>query len=120
MLLRSTTALAVLVLAANAAQAKDIDYVGTVETIGEAVDNTARGRVFEDLDRNSAYDEGEPGIEGVTVSNGRETATTDAEGRWELPGYADINVFATKPAGYAVPVDEVMGDCQVDGVREAG
>ncbi len=108
MLLRSTTALAVLVLAVNAAEAKDIDYVGTVETIGKAGDDTARGRVFEDLDRNAAHGEGEPGIEGVTVSNGRETASTDAEGRWELPAYDDMNVFVTKPAGYAVPVDDVM------------
>ena len=108
MLRRSTTVLGLLAAIAGPAAAMDADYIGLVEVLGEAPGATASGRVFEDLDRDSTYEEGEPGIAGVTVSNGRETATTDGEGRWSLPAYEDMNVFVTKPAGYAVPVNAQM------------
>ena len=108
MLRRSTTALGLLAAIAGPAEAKDADYIGRVETVGEAGGDTAAGRIFEDLDRDSTFDKGEPGLAGVTVSNGREVAVTDVEGRWSLPAYDDMNVFVTKPAGYAVPVNAEM------------
>jgi len=104
-----TAALAATALSAPAL-AKDPSYVGSVQVVrgdGDGAD-MARGTVFLDGNRNSVLDEGETGIEGVTVSNGRETAVTDADGRYELPAYGDMNLFVTKPAGYAVPVDEDM------------
>ena len=48
----------------------------------------------------------ETGIAGVMVSNGREVAVTGDDGSYELPAYGDMNLFITKPAGYAAPMDE--------------
>ena len=104
--LLATTAL---VVAAAPALAKDPTYVGSVQTSGKAEDqSTATGTVFLDENRNSEMDEGETGLEGVTVSNGREVVTTGADGTYEIPAYDDMNLFVTKPAGHAVPVSEEM------------
>lgn len=102
-LLVSTAALPALLLATSAG-AKDVAYIGSVEAVGAAGGDTARGTVFEDLNRNSRFDTGEPGIAGVMVSNGREVAVTDENGAYALPAYGDMNLFVTKPAGYATPV----------------
>ena len=108
-LLATTLAVAVLPgLPATPAWAKDSTYVGSVETLGRAADATARGTVFIDANRNSRLDEGERGLEGAMVSNGREVALTDAHGRYELPAYDDMNLFLTKPAGHDAPVSEEM------------
>ncbi len=90
------------------AAAKDASYVGGVQTVGEATDATARGTVFLDANRNSQLDEGEAGVEGVMLSNGREVVTTGSDGTYELPAYDDMNLFITKPADHAVPVNEEM------------
>ncbi|WP_265519590.1 calcineurin-like phosphoesterase family protein [Nitratireductor luteus] len=94
-------------LAAPAA-AKDTSYIGSVHTVSGTAANMARGKVFLDANRNARLDEGEGGVEGVLVSNGREVVKTDATGAYELPAYDDMNLFITKPAGYAVPVSEEM------------
>ena len=67
---------------------------------------TVQGRVFLDANENGKLDEGERGVEGVAVSNGREVVTTDAEGRYSLPIDGETIVRMTKPAGYAVPTNE--------------
>ena len=103
--LLATTAIAVIALPALA---KDPSYVGSVQTVGEATGDTASGTVFIDADRDSQLDEGEAGVEGVLVSNGREVTTTGADGTYELPAYDDMNLFITKPAGHDVPVSEQM------------
>ncbi|MDW8071789.1 MAG: calcineurin-like phosphoesterase family protein [Anaerolineae bacterium] len=64
------------------------------------------GVVFEDTNRNLTRDVGEPGVAGVRVSNGKEVVQTDAEGKYTLPRYDEMIVFVTKPADYAVPVNE--------------
>ena len=64
------------------------------------------GIVFADSNENGVYDEGEFGIEGVSVSNGLDVVQTDAAGRYSLPVVEDTVYFVTKPAGYMVPVDE--------------
>jgi len=91
------------------AEAKDASYVGSVQVIrdggGEPV---VRGAAFLDRNRNSQLDTGESGIPGVMVSNGREVVRTDAAGAYVLPAYDDMNVFITKPASYAVPVNADM------------
>ncbi|MEO1238877.1 MAG: calcineurin-like phosphoesterase C-terminal domain-containing protein [Pseudomonadota bacterium] len=88
--------------------AKDTSYIGSVHVVpGDGAD-TARGTVFVDANRNSVFDAGEVGLEGVAVSNGREVVLTDATGAFALPAYDDMNLFVTKPAGYAVPVDDQM------------
>jgi len=89
------------------AAAKDTSYIGSVQVVRGGGD-MARGKVFVDANRNSILDEGETGVEGVQVSNGREVVMTDADGNYELPAYDDMNLFITKPAGHAVPVDEDM------------
>ena len=103
--LLATTAL---VAAAAPALAKDPSYIGSVQTAGEAEGDTASGTVFLDADHNARLDEGETGIEGVMVSNGREVVLTGADGTYELPAYGDMNLFITKPAGHAVPLSEDM------------
>ncbi len=92
-------------LLALPAVAKDTAYTGSVDTVAGSGADMARGHVFLDANRNSVMDDGEAGIEGVMVSNGREVVVTGPEGAYELPAYGDMNVFITKPAGYAAPVD---------------
>ncbi len=100
---------AMLVACSSVAVAKDTSYVGSVQVVREpAGDATALGVVFLDANRNSVFDAGEQGVTGVMVSNGREVVITDAAGSYALPAYSDMNLFITKPAGYAVPVDTRM------------
>ena len=97
---------AALALPAAPAFAKDPTYVGSVQVVrGGAVSDIARGTVFLDADRDSRLDPGEKGIPGVMVSNGREVVVTDADGAYALPAYDDMNLFVTKPAGYATPMN---------------
>ncbi|WP_233579000.1 calcineurin-like phosphoesterase C-terminal domain-containing protein [Tautonia sociabilis] len=67
---------------------------------------TATGVVFHDRDRDGSRGDDEEGIAGVRVSNGREIATTDAEGRYELPIDDDTILFVIKPRGWMTPVNE--------------
>ncbi|MEM8625409.1 MAG: calcineurin-like phosphoesterase family protein [Pseudomonadota bacterium] len=97
-----TTALAVLL--PLGAVAKDVRYVATVQAVGAEGGDRARGQVFEDLNLDGVLDEGEPGLAGVAVSNGREVVLTDRDGRYALPAYGDMNLFVTKPAGFSTPV----------------
>ena len=71
-----------------------------------AAAETARGRVFDDLNRNGVLDAGEPGIAGVRVSDGVKVAQSDVQGTYELKIGDEAVIFVTKPRGYAVPVDE--------------
>ena len=65
----------------------------------------ARGIVYNDLNRNSALDAGEPGVPGICVSNGRDVMVTDGSGAWSLPADDDCTFFVIKPAGWGVPVN---------------
>ncbi|MEL6203750.1 MAG: calcineurin-like phosphoesterase family protein [Pseudomonadota bacterium] len=96
-------------LLAVPATAKDATYIGGVHTAGEAADTSmARGTVFLDANRNATLDDGETGIAGVMVSNGREVVTTADDGTYEIPAYDDMNLFITQPSGHIAPVDEDM------------
>lgn len=91
--------------------AEDGRYIGKLHTLPSGLSDSltvARGRVFEDLNRNSLPDADEPGIQGVAVSNGREVVLSDAAGNYELPAYDDMNLFVTRPFGYVVPVNKEM------------
>ncbi len=93
----------------GAAQAKDISYIGSVQAVpGETGADMARGTVFLDANRNSSLDAGETGVAGVLVSNGREVVATGEDGTYELPVYGDMNLFITKPSGYATPMDDFL------------
>ncbi|MFO7776194.1 MAG: calcineurin-like phosphoesterase family protein [Candidatus Hydrogenedentota bacterium] len=73
---------------------------------GAFAEETARGTVFHDENGNGVLDDGEPGLEGVLVSNGRDVTATHGDGRYELPVWDDCIVFVIKPRDWAVPVDE--------------
>jgi outer membrane protein assembly factor BamB len=68
------------------------------------------GVVYEDKNANGTRDDGEAGISGVTVSDGVAVVVTDDAGRYAIDLDVDRRitdiVFITKPAGYAVPVDQ--------------
>lgn len=70
--------------------------------------DTATGVVFDDVNTNGARDEGEPGVPGVSVSNGHDVITTDAEGRYSLGVDEETILFITKPSGHMVPVNDVQ------------
>ncbi len=92
-----------------AAQAKDTSYIGSVQAVpSDTGAEMARGTVFLDANRNSTLDEGEAGVSGVLVSNGREVVATSEDGTCELPVYGDMIHFITKPASHATPVDDFM------------
>lgn len=71
-------------------------------TLGE----TARGVVFEDLNGNHQHDRNEPGIAGVSVSDGRKVVLSGEDGSYELEIKAESILFISKPADFAVPLDE--------------
>ena len=66
---------------------------------------TARGYVFEDLNRNGVRDQGERGLPRILVSNQREVTVTKKDGSWELPASDDTIFFVVKPSGWMTPVN---------------
>lgn len=59
------------------------------------------GRVFEDLNLNGSYDEGEPGIEGVPISDQVVVVSTDAQGEFRFQSDAAFGlVFMSQPSHY--------------------
>src|SRR5690606_14679024 len=67
---------------------------------------TVKGRVYEDVNKNGRQDKNEKGIAGVGVSNGVQVVRTDSKGNYELPANKDQIIFAIKPGGYAFPLNE--------------
>src|ERR1700690_2162202 len=66
---------------------------------------TVSGLVFEDKDATGKPSAANPGLPGVLVSNGRDVAVTNAEGRYTLPLPDEAAIFVIKPAGFMPPVD---------------
>src|SRR5262249_19749816 len=64
----------------------------------------ARGTVFEDRRGMGLRRTGDPGVAGVLVSNGRDVARTDADGRWSLPVFDGDSLFVIKPPGWITPI----------------
>lgn len=64
----------------------------------------AEGYVFHDRNGSGRREEGDQGISGVCVSNGREVVRTDRNGKWRLPVTEDTILFVIKPAGWKVPL----------------
>ncbi len=65
-----------------------------------------RGYVYEDLNGNGRRDDGEPGVPGVGVSNGRAVVTTDAQGAYAVEIAGDAVIFVIKPRDWSPPRDE--------------
>ena len=74
--------------------------------VDAAPDNVASGVVFSDKNANGVRDSGEPGIPGVSVSNGVDVVQTKRGGRYEIALPPESVLFITKPPNYDVPVDE--------------
>lgn len=68
--------------------------------------STATGVVYLDANANGERDEFEPGIGGVSVSNGKEVVRSDSAGRYEIQLSPQEILFVSKPADYKVPVDQ--------------
>ena len=68
--------------------------------------DTARGKVFEDLNGNGKLDAGEPGIGGVRVSDGVDVVVSDEQGAYRIDIADEAIVFITKPRDYATPVND--------------
>jgi len=64
----------------------------------------ASGHVFHDRSETGRRRDGDPGIPGVMVSNGRDVVLTDADGRWRLPVADGDSVFVIKPPYWTTPV----------------
>jgi C terminal of Calcineurin-like phosphoesterase/Calcineurin-like phosphoesterase len=68
----------------------------------------ASGAVFHDRNGGGVRRPGDPGIEGVLVSNGCEVVRTDAAGRWLLPTQPGSQIFVIKPPNWSL----VKGHCR--------
>ncbi len=68
---------------------------------------TATGVVYLDRDANQSRDEGEPGLAGIKISNGRDIVVTDGEGRYEIDVDQDDIIFVIKPRGFRTPLTEL-------------
>jgi C terminal of Calcineurin-like phosphoesterase/N terminal of Calcineurin-like phosphoesterase/Calcineurin-like phosphoesterase len=66
----------------------------------------ARGTVYVDENNNQQLDNGEQGIAGIGVSNGRDVVQTGDDGRYEISVTDDTIVFVIKPNGYRTLEDE--------------
>ena len=66
----------------------------------------ARGKVFEDLNKNQILDKNEPGIENVLVSNRHDVVKTDKNGNYQIATSTDMILFVVKPRNWKTPVDK--------------
>ena len=84
--------------------------VAPIERAFAATDGatTVSGTVYENRSGGARRQAGDPGIAGVLVSNGRDVARTDANGRYTLALEDESIIFVIKPTGYALPLDEQM------------
>jgi 3',5'-cyclic AMP phosphodiesterase CpdA len=66
----------------------------------------AKGKVFDDLNKNGLPDKGERGVSGVLVSNGKEVVKTSSDGFYQISVENPSIIFITKPAGFKVPLNK--------------
>lgn len=66
---------------------------------------SAKGVVYEDSNRNGKRDRKEKVLSNVAVSNGREVVLTNDKGEYSLPVGEDNVIFVIKPSDYTTPVD---------------
>ncbi len=67
--------------------------------------STAQGVVYHDVNANGRKDAREPGIAGVSVTNGDIVVATDAQGRYQIPITDATIISVIKPGNYQYPVD---------------
>jgi hypothetical protein len=66
---------------------------------------TAKGIVYEDLNRNNKKEANEKGIANVAVSNGIEVVLTNSRGEYDIAVSDDTIVFVIKPSNYEYPLN---------------
>ena len=71
----------------------------------EAPGAVVSGVVFEDRSGTGHRGADDPGVSNVLVSNGRDVAVTDAQGRYALPLPDEAIIFVVKPSGFTPPID---------------
>jgi len=81
-------------------------WTASPQVIEGPSDGFIRGVVFEDINGDGIHQSGEPGLEGVLVSNGLEVTQTGRAGAYNLPVRADMDLFVVQPSGYRVPVND--------------
>jgi len=64
------------------------------------------GVVYHDQNANGKRERGEPGLTGVSVSNGVAVVQTGENGEYTLPLGDDNIVFVIKPTGFRPPMNE--------------
>lgn len=67
---------------------------------------TVKGIVFNDLNKNNIRDKSESGVPNVSVSNGTEVVQTDSKGQYTLPISNDNIIFVIKPSDYSLPLNK--------------
>lgn len=65
----------------------------------------AKGYVYVDENGNGKRDRGEPGVPGVSVSNGKDVTRTNHHGQYWLEVADETILFITKPPEFDVPVN---------------
>jgi hypothetical protein len=68
--------------------------------IGCSTPDRIHGTVYEDRNGNAIKDQGEIGISGITVTNGREVTVTSENGKYDLPKNGRF-VYVTVPSQYS-------------------
>jgi hypothetical protein len=79
--------------------------LGMMLSFWAGAQDAARGRVFHDQNGDGVWNEGEPGIAGVKISNGYDLSVTAEDGTWAIPVTDDTIVFMIKPPRWATPVN---------------
>ena len=74
-------------------------------TIVAYAQQTARGTVYNDTNRNGQKERREAGIARVAVSNGTDVVLTDEKGYYSIPVAEGNTLFVIKPSGYKTAVD---------------
>ena len=77
-----------------------------LNTLAQDANEIARGTVFEDIDGDGSFSEGDKPMADVRVSNGRQIVKTDAGGKYTLPVTDDTTIFVLKPRGYGTKLNE--------------
>lgn len=84
-------------------------WIASPQIIGKGTGTeTISGYVFDDTNKNGTMDKAEKGVVGVLVSNGLEWVRTKENGFYKISVRSDMNLTIVQPAGWRVPVNELI------------
>ena len=67
---------------------------------------TVKGIVFEDRNKNNQFEKSEKRLANVQVSNGKQVVSTNAKGEYQIEVDNETILFVIKPNQYKVPTNE--------------